>query len=178
MRAPAILAATAALSACAGTANHTTDATPLRAVEGDAETRAALLGALAALEGEWQLEVPAGQEAPIAEYRVSSAGHVVREIMMRGTGNEMTNLYQLDGNGVTMWHFCALGNTPRMHAAGLVDGRLAFEFADVTDLNAEDDPYMGSMTLEWVDADTIEQHWSTLTSGEVDHEMTMRWTRL
>ncbi|QDU65147.1 hypothetical protein [Engelhardtia mirabilis] len=147
-----------------------------RVVHGDAAVREPLFESLSSLEGEWLLEVPGG-EPLVSEFKVSSGGYAVREIMMRGTPNEMTNLYTLDGNGVCMWHFCAAGNTPRMRADGMQDGSLDFQFMDVVDLNEEDEHYMGGMKLVWVDENTIEQHWTTLTEGEPDQGMVMRFTR-
>lgn len=144
-------------------------------VDGDAEQRDALLGALTALDGHWEGE--AGDRDAHHDFTVSSGGTVVRELMFPGTEHEMTNMYALDGNGIVMTHYCASGNQPRMRADRLEDNRLVFRFEDVTDLASPDDMYMGAMTLVFLDDDRIQEHWTAFRGDEVDHEMVFELTR-
>lgn len=144
-------------------------------VEADVDRRAALFDALAALEGTWTGEME-GMELR-HEFRVTSSGSAVRETMSPGQDHEMVNMYTLDGNSLVMTHYCAAGNQPHMRASALVDGRMNFAFDGVSDLKAADESYMGEMTLVFVDDSTLEQHWKSLTEGDVQHEMVFRLTR-
>ena len=134
-------------------------------VEADPQHRAHLLAAVASLEGRWRVTGAHGEEAQFVEFRVSSNGSAVRELMFPGTPQEMTNMYTLDGNELAMTHYCAGGNQPHMRATNLTGNRLAFAFDSVSDLEADDEVYMGSMTLVLVDADHVEQHWSAYKAG-------------
>jgi len=143
----------------------------------DPAKREALFAPLRALEGRWEGLDPSG--APHAtEFHLSSAGSALREVMFPGSAREMTNMYTLDGNSVLLTHYCAQGNQPHMRATQLEDGRLAFLSDGVSDLEAEDELYMGSMTLVFVDADHIEQHWKALRGDTVDHEVVFELKRV
>lgn len=139
-----------------------------RVVAADSAVRDPVFASLASLEGRWE-GTGEGDMALVHEFRVTSNGTAVRELMFPGTPHEMTNMYALDGDALAMTHYCAMGNQPRMLAKGKDGNRIAFLSAGVEDLNAADEVYMGEMTLVLVDADHIEQHWTALRSGEVDH---------
>ena len=148
----------------------------LRVVDADPLQRDTLFQTLKSLEGEWIRKDATGSTSE-TEFRVSSGGSTVRELMFPGEAFEMTNMYALDGNSVVMTHYCASGNQPRMRAQGVEGNRLAFAFEDVSDLKAKDETYMGEMTLVFVDGDHIEQHWRALRGSETDHESVFQLTR-
>ena len=146
-------------------------------VSTDAAQRQELFSAIKSMEGRWQGPSPDGT-IKYTEFKVSSAGSVVRETMLPGEEHEMTNMYSLDGNSVVMTHYCAGGNQPRMRASSIREGRMDFLSEGVQDLKAKDELYMGAMRLVFVDADHIEQHWSALKDGELEHEMVIEMTRV
>lgn len=172
MRSTSCLVLALALSAAAC---QSTSATP-RVVEVDPEMRGTLFDAVAALEGRWEMEGPDGPA--YVEFEVIANGSAVRETMFPGEDHEMVNMYTLAGNGLAMTHYCASGNQPHMRAAAIDGGALAFETTGVSDLKAADEPYMGSMTLVIVDADHIEQHWTTLNAPEEANSMVFAFTRV
>lgn len=157
--------------ACQGTAKSHVGPT-------DPALRKPLFDAVAALEGSWTGVAPDGTEGR-TEFSVTSAGSAVRETMMPGTEHEMTNMYTLDGNGLVMTHYCAGGNQPHMRATAVEGNRIVFEPVSVSDLETEDQVYMGAMTLVLIDADHVEQHWSSYKSGEKDggHDMVIALER-
>jgi hypothetical protein len=161
-------------AACSSTS---TPAAGPRVVSADPAAREALFAPLRALEGRWVNEDD--PEATVAaEFGVGSAGSALREIMFPGSAHEMTNMYTLDGDAVVMTHYCASGNQPHMRATALEGNRMTFRSTGVSDLNAADEVYMGEMTLVFVDADHVEQHWSALEQGQVDHAMVFRLRRV
>ncbi len=113
------------------------------------------------------------------EYSRSSGGSALREVMFPGAEHEMTNMYTLDGDAVVMTHYCAAGNQPRMRANKMGDRRLDFHFEDISDLNAEDEVYMGELSIVWVDSDHIEQHWRSFLGAErnPDHDVVFALSR-
>ena len=168
-----------ALGACAGTPTATDAGAGTAAiVEANATVREPLFAAIAALEGTWVADNGATDTETFV-FEVSSAGTVVRERMNAGSDHEMTNLYALDGNGIAMTHYCAGGNQPRMRATAMDGNQLAFEFQRVDDLEGTDEPYMGEMTLVFVDEDHVEQHWSALRADGEDsnHSIVIKLTR-
>ena len=160
------------LAACQSTAGT------YAVVSTDPAIRAPLFDAVAALEGRWTGVAP-DDSTGVTEFVVSSNGSAVREIMLPGTPQEMTNMYTLDGNSLLMTHYCAGGNQPRMRATAIEDGCIVFEPIGVGDLESEDEVYMGAMTLVIKDADHIEQHWSSYLAGASDgsHDMVFEMKR-
>ena len=160
----------AAVLALAFTACQSTRSPEIHDV--DPEQREIMFSAVSSLAGKWQGEEVEGQ-ASLSVFEVTSRNSVVRETMLPGTENEMTNMYSLDGNDLVMTHYCAGGNQPTMRATSFEDDQLVFHFEDVRDLKAADEVYMGELTIVFVDDNTIEQHWRALSNGEANHDMVM-----
>lgn len=141
-------------------ASETESASPALSV-GNPAYRASLFSPLLELEGRWR---QVGTE-DVTEFRQSSGGSALREIMFPGTDHEMTNMYTLDGDSIVMTHYCAAGNQPSMRAEVVGSGRLDFQFESVADLSAADEVYMGEMSLVWTDGDHIQQRWRSFVAG-------------
>jgi len=164
--------------ACQSTQSTESPQSP-KVVDADPAQREALFAAVSALEGKWQGESEGAEGPPsYTVFEVTSGGSAVRELMLPGTENEMTNMYTLDGNELVMVHYCAGGNQPVMRADSFEDGRLVFRSAGVQDLKAADEVYMGAMTLVVVDENTVEQQWVALKGGELEHEMKIKLKRV
>ena len=171
-----------ALTACSTqqTVEHTGAIPPPRA--GDAATDEAMLARLGSLEGEWEMQGEDGTWTTASVFTVSSNGSVVREIMFPGEPHEMTNLYHMDGTDAVVTHYCAIGNQPRMVAAGIdqtADGpSIDFGFDSVSNLRDSHDHVMGGLRLVFVDDNTIQEHWTSLDQqGEVASEMVFNYRR-
>ena len=95
----------------------------LEVVETDESIRAPMFDAVAALEGRWVSTTPHGEMVHVFE--VTSSGSAVRELMGPGTEHEMTNMYTLNGNSLTMTHYCGAG-TSRSRVSALDGDRLEF----------------------------------------------------
>jgi hypothetical protein len=168
MRPTALIALALAAAACQSSAP--------KVVDSDPAVRQVLFEAVAGLEGRWQMEGPEGPA--YIEFALTAGGSAVRETMFPGTPFEMVNMYTLDGNALSMTHYCAAGNQPHMRADALEGDRLAFRTTGVSDLKSPDEHYMGSMTLVFVDADHVEQHWISLNAPESDHMPAFALTRV
>lgn len=144
----------------------------------DPKKRSALFEPVKALEGSWEAPGKSGQPL-VTEFKVSSAGSIVRETMFPGTPHEMTNVYRLEGNALAVTHYCAMGNQPEFHATELVGDQMPFHFVGVADQDAPDEMYMGGLTLEFVDKDHFNEHWSSFVKGKLqaDQAVDMAFTR-
>jgi hypothetical protein len=91
---------------------------------------AELFDPIKALAGQWGMTDETGNLAMTAEFTVSSANSIVREIMFPGHEHEMTNVYHMDGPNLVITHYCAAGNQPRMIASESqsLDGSRVFHF--------------------------------------------------
>jgi hypothetical protein len=143
----------------------------------DEAAREQLFAMVGGLQGKWETAGPEGEPSYIV-FDVTSAGSIVKETMFPGQPHEMTNMYSLDGNTLMMTHYCGAGNQPRMRARELEDGSLAFEAFAVTDLESPDQTFMGSMTLVFIDEDTIEERWTATTAGKTSEMANFRLKRV
>jgi hypothetical protein len=144
----------------------------------DAE-RAALIDRVKALAGTWAMTGADDGMTGEAEFVVSSNGSVVREIMFKGTPHEMTNMYTMDGDELTVVHYCAVGNQPEMEAdlEDATGNQIRFELDEVDNFAGGDQTYMGGLTLVFVDANTLEQRWTHFVRGKAEPEMTITYKR-
>lgn len=156
------------LVACAS--NHSGPSSPTLASPASASDRAALIDRVKTLAGTWESTGPQGT-AVASVFTVCSGGSAVREVMLPGTPNEMTNMYTMDGATLVMTHYCAMGNQPHMRAhAGSNPNVIRLEPDGVSDLKSADDGYMGAVTLTFVDADHLKADWQHFQGGKVAGE--------
>ncbi len=154
---------------------HSGHASGARAVApASAAQKAALLGKIKSLEGTWAME---GNEVA-SEYKVSSGGHVVRQVMFPGAQHEMTNVYHMDGDALVMTHYCAVGNQPRMRASHADGNTIAFTFESVTNMTSPDQACMRELTIEFKDHDHIVERWKAYEGEKSMHEQAFAYTRI
>jgi hypothetical protein len=130
------------------------------------------------LAGEWvsvdEAAAPTSQPgaakseaAPLAVYKVVSAGSVVQETLFPGTPHEMVTMYYQEGPDLVLTHYCAMGNQPRMKAEPPTDaGKLEFKFAGGSNIDPGKDQHMHDLTLTFVDADHIRAEWTLYRDGK------------
>ena len=74
------------------------------------------------LAGEWQVaHAPGehgehGEHAGTVSYKVTAGGSAVLETLFAGTDHEMVTLFYMDGDDLTLTHYCMLQNRPLMRA--------------------------------------------------------------
>ena len=171
-------------SATSGQARVAAKATPAQ--------QAALFDRVKTLQGTWVGKDDKGQEHVASTFTVSSAGSIVREVMLPGSDHEMTNVYHMDGPTLVMTHYCAMGNQPRMRASiqppsrEIIDPLAApggypyvidLKFDSVTNLHDSGEPYMGGMKLVFVDADHVKTDWTSYQDGKAQPHTTFEMWR-
>ena len=144
------------------------------------EKAATALDAFKNLAGEWVGKGGDGKDTTEAKitYKVTSNGSAVVETIGPGTEHEMVTMIHLDGDKVVLTHYCALGNQPRMKAPAKLDGKkVAFEFADATNLKSDKDMHMHNVTYTFVDDDTLKTEWTHYMDGKAAGTMVFELKR-
>lgn len=136
-----------------------------------AGTRAAVRGVsmdrLKSLAGTWTMKDNKGQTQVAMVTSVIAGGTVVRETMFPGSDHEMVNMYHADNGTLVATHYCAGGNQPRMQAvAGTTADTYVFAFRDITNRTTADAPFMGGLTITFIDNDHVIQEWQNYKSGK------------
>ena len=125
----------------------------------DAKTAFAELKSLA---GAWEGAVPAmeGHPAMTAQvrYAVTSGGNAVAETLFAGTPHEMLSVYTLNGDDLTLTHYCSSGNHPlmKLDRSASKPGDLVFEFS-------------GALNFDPAKADHIHSAHFTLQGDHLGH---------
>src|SRR6185295_17285786 len=116
------------------------------------------------LEGTWE---STDKEHPCTvTYKVSSGGSALLETMSMAKGDMLT-VYHPDGDGVSMTHYCMLGNQPHMRAEkDAKAGTLRFVCDGGSNMKCATDPHMHSLVITFVDADHIQQDWTLYGGGK------------
>lgn len=120
------------------------------------------------LVGVWEgtSNMPKEGEKVRIEYRLSSGGSSVVETFLPGTAHEMISVYHDNKGQLTMTHYCALRNQPRMNLQA-ADGRnLHFMFVDGSNIDPMKDSYMHSLTISFIDKDHIIHKWTLFADGK------------
>jgi len=116
------------------------------------------------LEGTWE---SADKEHPCTvTYKVSSGGSALLETMSMGKGDMLT-VYHPDGDGLSMTHYCMLGNQPHMRAEkDAKAGTLRFVCDGGSNMKCASDKHMHALVITFVDADHLKQDWSLYDGGK------------
>jgi hypothetical protein len=117
-------------------------------------------------------------DALLVEYAVTSGGHTVQEKLFAGSDHEMVTMYYLEGEGLALVHYCAMGNRPhmRLDVAHSTKDDFHFEWdATATDIDPKRDAHIHNGRVHFVDADTIECEWAFWADGKeaARHEFTL-----
>jgi hypothetical protein len=120
------------------------------------------------LVGVWEgtSNMPKEGEKVRVEYRLSSGGSSVVETLFPGTPHEMVSVYFDNRGQLTMTHYCALRNQPRMKLQKADAQNLNFMFAGGTNIDPKKDTYMRSLTITVVDKNHIIEKWTEFEAGK------------
>ena len=128
---------------------------------------------MAELQGLWtgkKMDMQTGKKVDIqVEYRLTSGNSALTELLFKDSPQEMLSVYHDDGQGITMTHYCGLGNQPRMHARGIQDNKIGFQFKDGGNMASPDEMHMHSLTITFLDSDRIQHEWQLYRDGKKDH---------
>lgn len=132
------------------------------------------------LDGKWTGTTLNGKkkETVVVDYHVTAGGTAVVETLFPGSPHEMVSVYHDDDGVLTMTHYCMLGNQPRMDLTSSTPKELNFSFAEKNTINPKTEDHMHSLSLAFVDKDTIVENWSGFHQGEPGDPTAFRLTRV
>jgi hypothetical protein len=122
---------------------------------------------LKALLGKWEgtSDMGKGKQKMTVTYELTSGGTAISEKMVSGP-MQMLTVYHKEGNSLGMTHFCAMGNSPRMHLKSAEGNKLAFEMTGAEGVSSMEENHMHALTLTMNDKNTLTQDWTNMESGK------------
>lgn len=122
---------------------------------------------LKSLVGEWQGKKADGQTVNVS-YQLISNGSSLMETLTPTKEPSMVTIYHLDGDNLTMTHYCSMANQPRMRAAAEMGEikKLDFAFVDATNLANAGDAHMSHVVLNFQDKNHFSQEWTMSKDGQ------------
>jgi hypothetical protein len=128
-------------------------------------------GKIRALSGEWEVTRGPSEHdrGGTITYKVTSGGSTVLETVFPGTEHEMVTLYYMDGDDLSLTHYCMLHNRPRMRAErGSSADKIVFRCQDGDDPKHLPEDHMHQVTFTFVDANHIKTEWVLYKGGKPD----------
>jgi len=131
-----------------------------------------------ALVGTWKgtTDMGNGPVEMVSQYRLLAGGSVLEERIFAGTPNEMTTMYYDKQGKLALTHYCVMGNRPGMVLAAADAKTIKFAFDEACGINPKKESHMHSLTLTFVDADTITASCKAFLDGKEmpEHPTTMK----
>jgi hypothetical protein len=146
---------------------------------GPAGDHATPLDPLKKLVGTWQGNMQmSGKTVPvIITYASTAGGSAIVEHLFPGTPHEMLSVYTVEGGGLAMTHYCAMGNHPKMTLKKSDAHSLSFELTGAEGLRSPSEAHMHAMTVSWTDGDHIRETWTSFDQGRPKDEKVFELTR-
>lgn len=124
-----------------------------------------------ALAGTWEGTVThqdADPEHVTVTYRVTAGGSAVAETLFKDTPHEMLTVFYMDGDQLTLTHYCMLANQPQMTATDSDNpNTTTFSFAGGANIkDPAKDMHMHEAAYTFIDADHIRTTWAMHHNGE------------
>lgn len=134
---------------------------------------------LKSLVGTWEgVAVDKGQEhKTTVTYELISGGMAVMERLNSGTPHEMVSVYHPNGDGVSMTHFCLLGNQPKMVMKSASKKEMVFEMSGNDGLYSSDEMHIHGLNMKWSGKDKIKHTWISYDKGKKSGEMVVELKR-
>jgi hypothetical protein len=136
------------------------------------------------LKGTWKGTVVHGgkdakPEPVITEFKLTAAGSAVQETLMKGTPDEMVDMYFDEGGRLTMTHYCAMGNRPQMYLRQSDPSKVVLEMMMAPPgIDPTKDTHMHALTLEFPDNDHLNEKWISYTDGKPGDPTIMKMARV
>ncbi len=114
-----------------------------------------------ALEGNWTVteKTETGSKTTTIQYKVTSGGTVVTEMIDPGTSHEMLTVYHDKAGKLAMNHYCMLGNQPEMELKSSVSNKIELQESAVSKSLLNGQLRMSSLVIEQPDANTLIETW-------------------
>jgi hypothetical protein len=140
----------------------------------------AVFDAFRGMAGRWQGKSTKGWEDEMSARVIAKDSVVVMRSFEAHPGEEMLTTILMDGQDLTLTHYCVAGNQPRLVASSVSpDGReVTFSFRDGTNLPSRDRGHMDKVIYRFVDDDHFTSRWTWYQDGEERWMEEISYTRL
>jgi hypothetical protein len=129
------------------------------------------------LAGDWDGKDDHGMVARTT-FKVIVNNTTVMETLSMSGMEEMVTLYSIDGDAISLIHYCPTNNQPHLQATpsdGLPQ-ELVFEFKDARNLASSSAGHEQKLVMRFVDAEHLTETWTWRRDGK-DTPMTYNFTR-
>lgn len=125
------------------------------------------------LAGTWKgtTETEGKIEPAEIHYKVTSNGSVVVETLAPGTPHEMISVYHDDNGKLSMTHYCAIGNQPKLDLTRSEENKIELELPAGNKLESEQ--HMHGVHLAFGGPDQLTQSWTCFEGGKAHHTTTI-----
>ncbi|HEY6147317.1 MAG TPA: hypothetical protein VIZ69_06450 [Thermoanaerobaculia bacterium] len=120
-----------------------------------------------AMEGSWEGRSTKGWQESISFKTIAGGSAVVETSFDAHPGETMLTVFHLDGEDLTLTHYCVAKNQPRLRATEIsADGRtVAFTFAGGGNLADRNRGHMDRAVFRFEDADHVSSRWTWYQDG-------------
>jgi hypothetical protein len=121
------------------------------------------------LTGTWEgtTQMHGKEQMTTMTYELTANGTAIKETMMPNTPQEMLTMYYAEGNQVTMTHYCAMGNHPKLTMKKADPTMMQFELAPSNNgLKSKKEPHMHALTITMMSPDQMKQEWTSFENGK------------
>jgi len=138
---------------------------------------AAAFKKMQSLAGEWVGKDQQGMEAK-STFKMMVSNTTVMETLAMSGMEEMVTFYHVDGDAITLVHFCPTNNQPRMRAIPTTDdvAELDFAFEGAGNLPSPEVGHQHRLMIKFEDTDHITETWTWRAKGK-DTPMVFRLAR-
>ncbi len=133
------------------------------------------------LVGSWKGTMDAGKgpETITASYKLTAADSAIVETVFEGTPHEMMSVYHDDSNRLlTMTHYCAEHNQPKMTLTGMADNRLTLDLSKDSDIDVARETHIHSFTILFDGDDKMTQQWVSFENGKEKQVVEIAYQRV
>lgn len=122
---------------------------------------------LESLAGDWVGKDDAGAEVK-SNFKLAISNTVVMETLNASGMEEMLTLYSVDGDGISLLHYCPTNNQPHMRAvpSSADVKQLTFSFLSAGNLPSIATGHEHKMVLDFEDKDHISERWTWRKNGK------------
>ena len=122
---------------------------------------------LASLAGDWAGRDEQGEEVK-SNFKLAISNTVVMETLNASGMEEMLTLYSVDGDGISLLHYCPTNNQPHMRAVPSTGDvkQLTFSFLNAGNLPSIAVGHEHRMVLDFEDRDHITELWTWQKNGK------------
>ena len=132
------------------------------------------------LVGSWEGTMDTGQgpQTITASYKLTAAGSALVETVFEGAPHEMVSIYHDNSDRkLTMGHYCAEHNQPRMMLTSMTNNELKFDLAPDADIDVARDKHIHAAALQFNGKDKMIQRWTSFEPGKEKQVVEIAYTR-